>query len=57
MKADTAEAAQSTGRMKSAMEEFQSAATDADEGFKRGGRVGGRGDGKAIRGRTKGRFI
>jgi hypothetical protein len=43
--------------MKSAMEEFQSAATDADEGFKRGGRVGGRGDGKAIRGRTKGRFI
>ena len=57
MKADTAEASRATGRMKGAMEEFQSAATDAEEGFKRGGRVGGRGDGKAIRGRTKGRFI
>lgn len=57
MKADTAEAARATGRMKGAMEEFQSAATDAEEGFKRGGRVGGRGDGRAVRGRTKGRFI
>lgn len=57
MKADTAEAARATGRMKGAMERFQSAADDATEGYKRGGRVGGRGDGKAVRGRTKGRFI
>lgn len=57
MKEATSEAAGATGRMKGAMEEFQSAATDADEGYKRGGHVGGRGDGRAIRGRTKGRFI
>ena len=57
MKDATSDMASKTGRMKGAMEEFQSAADDASEGYKRGGRVGGRGDGKAIRGRTKGRFI
>lgn len=57
MKDATSDMASKTGRMKGAMEEFQSAADDATDGYKRGGRVGGRGDGKAIRGRTKGRFI
>lgn len=57
MKAETADMAGATGRMKGAMEDFQFAADDAAEGYKKGGRVGGRGDGKAMRGRTKGRFI
>ena len=66
MRDTSADMASKTGRMKSAMEEFQSAADDATDGYKRGGKakgfkqggsVGGRGDGKAIRGRTKGRFI
>lgn len=57
MKAETADMAGATGRMKGAMEDFQFAADDAAEGYKKGGRVGGRGDGKAVRGRTKGRFI
>jgi len=57
MRDTSADMAGATGRMKGAMEEFQSAADDATDGYKRGGRVGGRGDGKAMRGRTKGRFI
>jgi len=57
MKDATSDMASKTSRMKGAMEEFQSAADDATDGYKRGGRIGGRGDGKAIRGRTKGRFI
>lgn len=57
MKSETSDMARATGRMKGAMEDFQFAADDAAEGYKKGGRVGGRGDGKAVRGRTKGRFI
>lgn len=68
MKADTSEAARATGRMKGAMEEFQSATDDATEGYKRGGKAKcyakggavktrGRGDGIAQRGHTKGRFV
>ena len=57
MKSETSDMARATGRMKGAMEDFQFAADDAAEGYKKGGRVGGRGDGKAMRGRTKGRFI
>ena len=32
-------------------------ADDVVRGYKKGGSVGGRGDGKAVRGRTKGRFV
>lgn len=57
MKDATSDMASNTGRMKGAMEDFQSSFDDDSDGYKRGGRVGGRGDGKAVRGRTKGRFI
>jgi len=57
MKDATSDMAEKTGRMKTTAADFYSAADEATEGYKRGGRVGGRGDGKAVRGRTKGRFI
>ena len=65
MKDTTADMAEKTGRMKGAMADFSSAADDATDdykrggkvkGFAKGGRVGGRGDGIAQRGKTKGRF-